>query len=34
MVIDAECPGYLEAFDGDIEGKMTYVFATWDNRDG
>ena len=34
MVIDAECPGYLEAFDSDIEGKMTYVFATWDNRDG
>jgi len=34
MVIDAECPGYLEAFDSDIEGKMTYVFATWDNRAG
>lgn len=32
MIIDAECPGYLEVLDQSIEGYMTYVFSTWDNR--
>lgn len=34
MVMEADCEGYLDVFDRDIQGKMTYVFATWDNTDG
>lgn len=33
MMMEADCSDYLDAFDGDIEGNMTFVFATWDNRD-
>ena len=33
IVMEADCTDYLNEFDADIEGNMTFVFATWDNRE-
>lgn len=31
MIMEADCEGYLDVFDSDIQGKMSFVFSTWDN---